>query len=221
MISARHRRRPEYNFRMSGLYPIHLDVRGRRCLVVGGGAVALRKVRGLLAAQSCIRLVAPEVLREADDLPGLQIFRERYRREHLEGCRLAIAATNDPAVNASVADDAKAAGILCCVTDDPEAGDFQVPAVVRRGPLTIAVGTGGASPALAARVRRVLESAVGPEYSLLAEELEALRTRVRAAVSNPVRRRELLQLLASESAVERLSSEGPEAFRKWADAQIG
>jgi siroheme synthase-like protein len=211
-------------------YPVTLDLRGRRCAVIGGGAVAARKVAGLRAAGAVVRVVAPEfhpdLLAAAEADPAVELLRAPYRTGHLDGCRLAFAATADPAVNARVASDAAAAGVLCCVsgaTDDGSPmGDFTLPAVwaAPEGPLTLAVDTGGAAPALSARLRDLLAESLPAVYAVLTAELHRLRAAVKGRVADAGRRRELLRRLCSDEALRQLTEGGREAFRVWAEGLI-
>ena len=153
-------------------YLAALDLRGRRCLVAGGGAVARRKAQGLLAAGADVLVVAPEV---GDMPPGAAVERRAARLADLDGAVVAVCATDDPAINAALAREARRRGVLVNVVDDPDAGDFTVPAVLRRGALQIGVSTGGASPALAQRLRDELAERVGDEYGGLADLLASLR----------------------------------------------
>jgi siroheme synthase-like protein len=161
-------------------YPVLLDLAGRPCLVVGGGPVALGKVRGLLAADARVTVVAPDVLDELAGLDGVTVVRRAYAAGDLAGQRLAIAATDDRAVNHQVFLDGEASGVWVNSADDPANCAFTLPAVVRRGPITVAVSTGGHSPALSGWLRDRLGAELGPEYEvllqLLAERREALRS---------------------------------------------
>ncbi len=141
---------------MGEYYPVFLDLRGKKVLVVGAGKVALRKVRGLIEAGARVSVVAPEVQPAFDTLP-VKIVRRRFRRSDVRGQALVFAATNDRRVNHAVAETAKGAGILANIADAPEECDFIVPARARRGPLQIAVSTGARSPRLAAELRRRIE----------------------------------------------------------------
>jgi len=149
-------------------YPVLLSVAERLCVVVGGGPVALRKVRGLLAAGARVRLVAAELAAPAEDLAGVTATVR-------PGAFLAFAATGDRTVNAAVVAEARRRGVLVCVADAPEEGDFALPALLRRGDLTVAVATGGKSPALAALVRDRLAPQLGPEWAEVLEIAAALR----------------------------------------------
>jgi siroheme synthase-like protein len=155
-------------------YMICVDLEARECLVVGGGHVALEKVRGLLDCGARVTVVAPEILPELLGLP-IRCVQRAYRAEDLAGRFLAVAATDDTELNRRVFADAEARGLLCNVVDVPELCSFILPAVLRRDPLAIAVSTGGASPALAKRLRDDIGRVVGEEHAALARRLAALR----------------------------------------------
>jgi siroheme synthase-like protein len=193
-------------------YLAALDLRGRRCVVAGGGAVARRKVAGLLAAGADVLVVAPEI----DEMPeGAALARRAVRLDDLDGAVLAVCATDDAGVNAALAREAHRRGVLVNVTDDPDSGTFTVPAVARRGRVQIGVSTGGASPLLARRLRDELAAQVSDEHALLAELLAELRAewepRAAAAGVPPAERRAawqavlelpLLELLRGDEAAE-------------------
>ena len=146
--------------------------------MVGGGAVAAQKVRGLLAGGADdVTVVAPEV---DPSIVGVRTERRPYRPDEAADYRLVLTATYDPAVNQQVFGDAEAAGVWVNSADDPERCAFHVPAVVRQGPISVAVSTSGTSPALATYLRRKLQAELGVEYvtlaQLLAERREALRS---------------------------------------------
>ncbi|MBD2844632.1 bifunctional precorrin-2 dehydrogenase/sirohydrochlorin ferrochelatase [Paenibacillus sp. IB182496] len=181
---------------MPDYYPMMLDVRGARCVVVGGGAVAARKVRGLLAAGASVHLIAPELGAPLADLlrqGSVTASQREYQRGDLAGAGLVFAATADAAVNAAVAKDARGAGLWVNVADDGPAGSFVTPAVVRHGPLVLAVTTGGASPALAARIAGELETRYGAAYGCFARWLGELRAHVRMTDMPEQERRRLLR----------------------------
>jgi precorrin-2 dehydrogenase/sirohydrochlorin ferrochelatase len=156
------------------LYPIFLDLSGRRCVVVGGGGVADRKARKLLQARAEVVVISPEVGAELESV-AVEIHRREYREGDLEGAYLAFAATNVRKVNAAVAREAKERGIPVNVADSPSEGDFALPSTLRRGRLQVAVSTGGASPTLARRIRGELEGAFGPEWAGIVEEFDRAR----------------------------------------------
>jgi len=156
-------------------YPVTLQLDGRLCVVVGGGPVALRKAQGLRAAGARVRLVAAELAVPAEELGGMEVSIRPYREGDLAGAFLAFAATGDRTVNAAVVREARRGGILVGVADAPEEGDFALPALLRRGDLTVAVATGGKSPALAALVRDHLAAQLGPEWGGVLDIAAALR----------------------------------------------
>ncbi len=153
-------------------YPILLGIEGSLCVVVGGGAVGLRKTRGLLAVGARVRLVDPE---PADMPQGVEQVLRPYREGDLEGAALAFAASGAREVNAAVAAEARRRGIPVNVADAPADGDFTLPAVLRRGGVTVAVGTGGESPALAAILAERLGTLIGAEWETVLEIAAALR----------------------------------------------
>jgi precorrin-2 dehydrogenase/sirohydrochlorin ferrochelatase len=166
--------------RAAGQYPVNLVLEGRKCLVVGGGAVALRKVEGLLACGASVTVVAPSVDDRMRDLPGVIVEERPYRAGEVAGYRLAIAATDSPAANAAVFEDGESAGVWVNGADDPAHCSFTLPAVVRRGTLMIAVSTGGRSPALSSWLRRRFDTEVGPEFEVLLDLLASERDLLKA-----------------------------------------
>lgn len=164
-----------------GLYPVNLVVAGRRCVVVGGGEVAARKVDGLLAAGADVIVVAPSVDPSIRSRGEVAILERPYRSGDLDGAWLAIAATDDPEVNRQVHDDGEALRVWVNAADDPPACSFTLPAVLRRGPVQIAVSTSGHSPALAAWIRSQIGEILGPEVALLAEWLSEAREEMKAS----------------------------------------
>jgi precorrin-2 dehydrogenase/sirohydrochlorin ferrochelatase len=156
------------------LYPIFLDLSGRRCVVVGGGEVAGRKARKLLQARAEVVVIAPEVRSELESVAA-EVHRRPYEQGDLEGAYLAFAATDAREVNAAVAEEAKDRGIPVNVADRPSEGDFALPSTLRRGRLQVAVSTGGASPTLARGIKGELEELFGPEWAGVVEELHAAR----------------------------------------------
>jgi siroheme synthase-like protein len=169
-------------------YPIVLELSDRPCVVVGGGAVGQRKVEGLLAAGAVVTVVSPALTVGLTALAKKAEIRHvprRYRRGDLAGARLAFVATGDRRVAAAVARDGRRARIWVNAADDPEHCDFTLPAVLRRGPLLVAVATGGASPALARAVREELERRLPGAYAGLAGTVAEVRRELRARGVRP------------------------------------
>ncbi len=146
----------------TNFYMACLDLAGRRCVVVGGGPVGYEKAAGLVACGAAVTVVSPELHESFADLDGRVACRAATGRAICDGAFLVIAATSDRAVNDQVFRDAEARGKLCNVADVPELCSFILPAVHREGPIAVAVSTGGASPALAKRLRSQIAELVGP-----------------------------------------------------------
>jgi precorrin-2 dehydrogenase/sirohydrochlorin ferrochelatase len=156
-----------------------LKLSGRRCLVVGGGEVGLEKVEGLLACEGEVTLIAPDAVEELRDLAREGSIRWERRAyagpTDLDGVFMAIAATDDTEVNIAVFADAERRAMLVNVVDVPPLCNFILPAIVRTGPIAIAISTAGASPALAKRMKREMEGQFGEQYARLAILLNEVR----------------------------------------------
>src|SRR6476659_7653244 len=155
-----------------------LRLTGRRCVVVGGGEIGLEKVEGLLACDGRVVLVAPEAVPELEALAAegsISWERREYSAQALEGTFVVIAATSDTDVNVRVYEDAERRAMLVNVVDVPPLCNFILPAIVRTGPLAIAISTAGASPALAKRIKRQVAEEFGEEYARLAVLLNDVR----------------------------------------------
>ncbi|MDD2365818.1 MAG: bifunctional precorrin-2 dehydrogenase/sirohydrochlorin ferrochelatase [Desulfuromonadaceae bacterium] len=162
---------------------LNIRMSGRLAVIIGGGVVALRKLKTLLAAGASVRVVAIDAAPEIVMLKNsgsLEIRSGSYTSDDLNGAFLAVAATSDPLLNAQVCEDAYRLGILVVSADRPESGSATFPALLRRGNLEIAVSTGGCCPTFAADVRNIIAESIGDEYALilqhLAEEREKLLT---------------------------------------------
>jgi siroheme synthase-like protein len=171
------------------LYPVSLDLHGRAVLVVGGGPVAARKVAALVSCGARVTVVAPDVddalavlvARGESDAGSVEIRRRPYRRGEARDYRLVLTATGVPEVDGAVSADAEAAGVWVNSADDAARCTFVLPSVHRDGQVTVAVSTGGASPALAAWLRRRIAASLGPGLDDLAALLHEARDRVRQA----------------------------------------
>ena len=163
------------------LYPVNLRVDGHRCLVVGGGQVALAKVEGLLEAGALVDVIAPDVVPELDARSGVTVHRRSYCTGDVAGYRLVIAATGCQEVNAEVYRDGESVGVWVNSVDDPEHCSVTLPSRLRRGPLMVTCSTGGHSPALSRWLRQRLEDEIGPEYETLLCLLSEARERIQAA----------------------------------------
>ncbi len=165
-------------------HPIFVDLAGQPVVVIGGGAVAERKIEILIESGARVRVVSPEVtdlVARWAEAGRIAVERRGYRAGDLDGARLAYAATSDPRVNESIRDEARRAGIWLNVVDQPDLCDFITPALVRRGDLTIAVSTNGRVPGLSKKIRQELEQQYGPDYADTVARLGDERARARAA----------------------------------------
>jgi precorrin-2 dehydrogenase/sirohydrochlorin ferrochelatase len=164
-------------------YPVALDLAGRACLVVGGGAVAARKTKGLLEATARVTVVSPllvPALRTLADEGRVHWKPREYQAGDVAGAWLVLVTTDDRAVNAEVAAEARRCGVWVNCADDPAHCDFALPAVLRRGPLTVAVSTGGASPAMARLLREEIGRRLPADWGAVADLVAGVRRELRA-----------------------------------------
>jgi siroheme synthase-like protein len=164
-------------------YPAFLDLRSRPVVVIGGGREAQRKVEGLLAAQAKVTVVSPTLTKSLQKRLAdgeIDLIQREYQEGDIEGFDLVMVATDDGAVNAQVSAEGKRRRIWVNAADDPPNCDFILPAVIRRGAITVASSTSGASPALARRLREELEAYLTEEMPALAELLGEVRAELRA-----------------------------------------
>jgi precorrin-2 dehydrogenase/sirohydrochlorin ferrochelatase len=174
-------------------YPILLRLEGRRCVVVGGGKVAARKAKSLLECGAKVKVIAPELTPELAHLAKngkIQYVGRSYRGTDIKGAFLVIGATDSEATNRRVWAEADKQGMLVNIVDRPELCSFTLPARFSRGPVTVAISTGGASPALARRLREILEEVIGPEFGKLATLLQSLREEVKESYATEAERRQ-------------------------------
>ena len=167
-----------------GYFPVSLELAGRRCVVIGGGAVAERRIEALLAAGAAVTVVSPELTSLLTAMAAVGRIRHvarDYQAGDLGGAVLALTATDDPGVTAAVAVEARAGAVWLNAADDPAHCDFLLPAVVRRGILTVAVASGGASPALTRALREHLDATLGAEWAALGELAAEARRGLRAS----------------------------------------
>jgi len=167
---------------MPHYYPIFLNVLGKRCLVVGGGEVALRKVKALLECGANVEVISPDLCPKLSELAKaktIKVHDKEYEPGDIKNSFLTIAATDNDGTNQKVADEARRQGTLVNVVDSPEQSNFIVPAYLRRGDLTIAVSTAGGSPALARKIKSRLEQDFGEEYTALTNLVKEVRTELK------------------------------------------
>jgi siroheme synthase-like protein len=195
-------------------YPICLiGLERGQAVVVGGGNVATRKVKELLEAGAHVTVISPALTPELEALVKagrITIIGRPYHNGDLSDAFLAFAATDDPVVNQTIWQEAKRHGCLVNVVDDPAHCHFIMPAVIRRGDVTVTVSTGGTSPALARRLRERLETLVGPEYGELAALLAELRPELRSRYTQEKDRQEAAFRLVDSELISIIKAEGIE-----------
>jgi len=190
------------------MYPVMLNVTGQRCLVVGGGTVAERKVGSLLECGAQVVVVSPaltENLKELEAAGRIEVVWRGFEARDVENALLVIAATDIRGVNEAVAAACRAHNIPVNVVDVPDLCTFYVPATVRRGELQVTVNTGGASPVLARKLREELEDRFGPEYGPYIELLRRFREQVQARIDDRAVRHEAERAFLASDALSLLS----------------
>lgn len=191
-------------------YPINLDLTGRRCAVIGGGAVAERKIGDLLAAGANVSVISPTLTNTLSmlvDERKLIHIRRFYQSGDIENYFIVICATDNPEVNKNAAREAKSRGALVNVADNPGLCDFTIPSRVVRGDLLITVSTSGSSPAVAKKLRLELEQRYGPEYGHCLELIGRLRDELKHSLTNS-KQRELFWQQAIDQQVLSLIQQG-------------
>jgi siroheme synthase-like protein len=167
---------------MAVYYPIYLNLQGRRCLVAGGGRVALRKVRTLLEHGAEVKVVSPRLCADLRRLAlegRIKVLNRTYLAGDMKGVSIAIVATSNRKINRNAAEEARKRGVPVNVVDDPVLSDFIVPSILRRGDLSIAVSTSAKCPALARKIRSRLEDNFGSEFASLVAMIDEARRRIR------------------------------------------
>lgn len=183
-------------------YPIYLDIRNKACVVIGGGKIAGRKVIPLLKGGAKVTVVSPDITGRLDEMSKegrIAVIKRLYQDGDLTGAFLAFAATDDKDINRKVSAEAMEKGVLLNVVDNPEKSGFIVPSLVERGSLSIAVSTGGTSPAFAKRLRVELEERYGDECAIFLDIMAAIRQKLLTEGREGDKKRRLFNKLASSS----------------------
>jgi len=199
------------------MYPVTLDLIDKECLVIGGGAVAERKVFSLLVCKAVISVVSPIVtlkLQELIDSNSITHKKKYYSQDDIQGKTLVICATDNQTINHQVAQDCRKMGIWVNVVDQPGLCSFHVPAVMRRGKLSISVSTAGASPFLAAKIRRKLEQDFGPEYEVLLQVMEDVRRKVTHEVLDQRQRHQIYSRLLNTNILQLITQGKTEQIKE-------
>jgi len=200
-----------------------IGLQSRKTVVIGGGSVAARKVEGLLAAEAQVTVISPALvpgLQSLADTGKINYIQRSYREGDLEGAFLAIAATDDLIVNHAVWAESMKVGCLINVVDDPEHSTFILPAVVQRGEMSVAISTGGSSPALARHLRERLESVLEPEYGILTELLANLRSELKASFPPGQARLQAALRIVDSDILQIIRSQGKDAALTYAREQL-
>jgi len=199
-------------------YPAILDIAGRTALVVGGGHVGEGKIAGLLAGGARVRVVsitATDTVRQWADEGRIELHLRAYDSSDLDGAFLVIAATEHNPTNVRVFEDAEARQMLCNVVDVTHLCNFILPSIVRRGDLAIAVSTGGASPAMARRIRLSLEQCYGDEYAVAMELLGSLRTELKERYPAPQDRKVLFERMVYSDFMDMVRAGDADGIEAW------
>ncbi len=204
-------------------YPVCLDIRNRDCLVVGGGAVAFRKVKTLLACGASVTVVSPAFSSELAGIrdDALTRVRRPYESSDVAGRFLVIGATDDEAENRKISRDAEAQNVLCNIADLPDACNFILPAIVKRGDLLLAISTCGNSPAFAKHLRKQLEKDFGEEYTEFLRLMGALRKRLLDTRHAPEEHKPLFEALINQGLLEMVKEGNTDEINRLLDDIVG
>jgi len=205
-------------------YPLFVDLRNKKVVVVGGGGVAERKVQGLLSAGAHVKLISPEVTETLGEMVSdglIDHAAKTFVPEDLDRAWLVIAATDDSGVQELVYNEALSQRVFCNVVDLPEFCSFIVPSIVRRGDLCLSISTGGRSPALAQRLRKELEQSLGSFYGDYVLLLGELRQLIIKSYEDPVTRKELCYSLADPEVMAWVRDGEWDRVEKWAVSLCG
>jgi precorrin-2 dehydrogenase/sirohydrochlorin ferrochelatase len=186
-------------------YPVHLDIKNRNCLIVGGGAVGTRKVNTLLECGAHVTVVSPDPTSQLTRLASeesITLKTRAYRSDDLSGMFLVIGASDDETLNLQISKDAERAHILCNIVDRPEVCNFILPSIVRRGDLVITISTSGKSPALAKNLRQKLETQFGREYADFLLLMGAIRQKLLSQSHEPEAHKALFNQLIDSDLIQ-------------------
>ena len=201
-------------------YPIFLELSGRRVVVIGAGAVAVRKIQSLLAAGARVVVVAKGIDKALTALcqaKNIELIKSKYSKDYLAGAVLAIAATNDHKLNNQIYKDCQQLEVLCNVVDQPELCDFFVPAVVKRGDLQIAIVTEGHCPAYSGHLRKKLEEIFTDKHGEFLTELEVFRKKLTKEVPDLTRRKAILGRLVDDKSFEYFVQNSASKWQEYAE----
>ncbi len=205
-------------------YPINLDIRNRRCLVVGGGSVATRKVMTLTDCGAMVTVVSPQItpeLRELADQKVIVVKQRHYQSSDMNGMFLVIGATDKKELNWRIYSEAERIGKLCNIADRPEACNFILPSVVSRGDLTIAISTSGKSPAFAKKLRKELEIQFGEEYADFLQVMGEIRKKLLMKNHAPEEHKPIFEKLIKKGLLEMIREDKKEEINRLLSDVLG
>ncbi len=195
------------------IYPIMLKVRGQLAVIIGGGSVAMRKVRTLKKVGAKIRIIS-DAFADETDIDDVEVIRESYQAKFLQGADLVFACTNEYALNEQVAADARKLGALVNSVDQPPDCDFYVPAIVTRGDVIVAISTGGAAPAFAAQLRKQIDEFLPQQIGDFVRSLANMRKQLMVEVDDIHQRGEIMKKLSNPASYEAFCKNGESALTK-------
>lgn len=200
---------------MAFTYPVTLNLNGKFCTVVGGGAVALRKVKSLLEEGAEVTVISPKLIPELQEISNQFVWmKSNYKHGMLKGSFLVIVATDNRETNHAISEWCQDNQILVNIADSPEESSFTVNSSFRQGDLLVAVSTNGASPAVSAAICRKLEKVFGPEYATMLEILKEARKEAKEKIHDKAKRREFLQQVSKMNLIEKLRTESREEVQE-------
>lgn len=202
---------------MNKYYPIMLDIKDKKCGVIGGGNIAYRKIVSLLECEAEVTVISNEVIKEIKlliDDKKIKYLRDKYNFKHISDFYLVYAATNDSKVNEAVYSQCSQKNILVNVVDKPEICNFIVPSKVKKGDLTIAISTNGKSPMLARKIRQDLEKVYDYRYELFIDIMGEVRKEVFHTLKDAKKRSEFYKAIVYSDFIDRLTSQNRDEIQK-------
>ena len=190
-------------------YPVNLDIKDRQCLVVGGGAVASRKVKSLMECGADVTVVSPaftQSLKNLEPMPNMTLVQRSYETHDLEKKFLVIGATDDEKLNRRIKADAENRNMLCNIADVPDICNFILPAIIRRQDLCVTISTSGKSPAFAKKLRKDLEKIFGDEYALFLTLMGEIRKKLLAEEHAPEAHKPIFEKLIAHDLPEMIKN---------------
>ena len=203
-----------------GKYPIFLELKGQRAVIIGGGLVAARKAQALLDAQARLVVVAEKIddtVKAVCQNTDAQLIESTYNKQYLPQSLLVIAATDNQQLNRQIFADCAELGILCNVVDEPDICHFYVPAVIKHSSLQIAISTDGKCPAYAGHLRRKLQDIITEQHGQFCDDLEKMRQKILKEIPSEAAKKTTLGKLVNDDSFDLYKEKGPSEWFKWAE----